>query len=245
MTQQYQLHVIPALKDNYIWLLENQHHQVVIIDPSEAMPVIDYLSQHQLTPIGILLTHHHQDHIGGVTLLQNTYPKLNAFGPNEVNLDINKISSQSHIRIGDMTFDIIAVPGHTLGHLAYYIKPYLFCADTLFSGGCGRIFEGTYQQMFTSLNTLKALPDETIVCPAHEYTLSNLKFACSILPEDKVINDYYQQVQHVKMTLPTTLEKEKKINLFLRCDESRLQQKFNCQNALALFEFFRSQKDNF
>ncbi|WP_392563167.1 hydroxyacylglutathione hydrolase [Orbus sturtevantii] len=245
MTSNKRLHIIPALKDNYIWLLGNTQKQVVIIDPGESTPVINYMTTHQLSPIAILLTHHHNDHIDGVIDLQKNYDNLPVFGPDEINLPITKISQQKTLTIGDFTFDIIAVPGHTLGHLAYYINPYLFCGDTLFSAGCGRVFEGTYTQMLNSLNKLKSLPDNTIVCPAHEYTLSNLKFATHLVPNDIDINAYYQKIAHDAITLPTTIEIEKKVNLFFRCDDLKLQTEFKINNELKLFEFFRTQKNNF
>ncbi|WVD62219.1 hydroxyacylglutathione hydrolase [Orbus mooreae] len=239
------LHIIPALADNYIWLIENQHQQVVIIDPGTAAPVIEYLSHKQLTPAGILLTHHHNDHIGGVLELQKQFPDLLVFGPSEIDLPITNISSQSTVTISDMTFQIIPTPGHTLGHVSYYMQPYLFCGDTLFSAGCGRIFEGTYRQMFNSLVQLSLLPNDTIICPAHEYTLSNLKFAHHLVPHDQDIINYYQQIENQVITLPTTLAREKKINLFLRCDNLELQQQFDCDTPLKLFQFFRIQKDSF
>ncbi|WP_392563874.1 hydroxyacylglutathione hydrolase [Orbus wheelerorum] len=245
MTTNKQLHIIPALKDNYIWLLENSHKQCVIVDPGDSLPVINYMAEHQLSPIAILLTHHHSDHVAGALNLQNYYRNLPIFGPDEIDLPITNISTQLAITIADFTFDIILVPGHTLGHVAYYNKPYLFCGDTLFSAGCGRIFEGTYQQMFNSLNKLKVLPDNTIVCPAHEYTLSNLKFATHVVPCDRNISHYYQQIANKTITLPTTIAIEKQINLFLRCDELELQKEFAINNDLKLFEFFRTQKDSF
>lgn len=245
MNENKQLHIIPALTDNYIWLLANQHQQAVIIDPGEATPVIEYLTQQQLSPLAILLTHHHADHVAGVNVLKQHYPTIAVYGPQEVKLPITPISSHMTLTIRDFNFTIISVPGHTLGHVAYYIAPYLFCGDTLFSAGCGRIFEGSYTQMFDSLNKLKNLPNNTIVCPAHEYTLANLKFAHHLLPDDTDINHYYQQVHVQKITLPTTLAVEKKINLFLRCDVPELQQRFNCSSALALFTWLRQQKDHF
>ncbi|RKS87753.1 hydroxyacylglutathione hydrolase [Orbus hercynius] len=241
----YKLHIIPSLTDNYIWLLENSQHQVIIVDPGEASPVIDYLSTHHLSPIAILLTHHHHDHVDGVGSLQQRYPNLPAFGPDEIDLPITKISPDTSINFGELTFEIIPVPGHTLGHVAYYAKPYLFCGDTLFSAGCGRLFEGTHAQMLTSLNRLKALPNDTIVCAAHEYTLSNLKFAATLVPEDMIITQYEQHIKHQAITLPSTIVQEKDINLFLRCDEVNLQKKFNFHNELELFKFFRTQKDSF
>ncbi|MCX8662466.1 MULTISPECIES: hydroxyacylglutathione hydrolase [unclassified Gilliamella] len=241
----YRLHVIPALKDNYIWLLENNDKQIVIIDPGEAAPVISYLKKHHLSPLAILLTHHHIDHTGGVTELKAFYPDIEVYGPSEINLQINYLDNIDKISIADFQFDIISVPGHTLGHLAYYCRPYLFCGDTLMSAGCGRIFEGDYKQMLSSLNNLKRLPDDTLICTGHEYTKANLNFAQMMVPHDKVIHEYYNYICKKKITLPSILTKEKQINLFLRCKEKSLQNKFNCNNELELFAFFRSQKDIF
>ncbi|OCG02847.1 hydroxyacylglutathione hydrolase [Gilliamella sp. wkB112] len=242
----HKLHVIPALQDNYIWLLENSDQQAIIIDPGESSPVINYIRQYKITPIAILLTHHHMDHIGGVLDLQQNYPNIEVFGPSEIPLPIQYISnSQHHLSIADFQFSIMPVPGHTLGHLAYYSAPYLFCGDTLFSAGCGRIFEGTPQQMLNSLNKFKQLSDNTLVCAGHEFTKANLKFAQTLLPEDLKIAEYLNLITNKTITLPSILAKELQINLFLRCDNKKLQNKFNINNELDLFVFFRSQKDIF
>ncbi|OCG27926.1 hydroxyacylglutathione hydrolase [Gilliamella sp. HK2] len=241
----YQLHSIKSLKDNYIWILTNPNNQAVIIDPGEAEPVINYINKHQLLPLGILITHHHIDHTGGVYELKNQYQNIEIYGPSEIDLPINYLVNQNSVCIGDFNFTVIAVPGHTLGHLVYYCKPFLFSGDTLFSAGCGRVFEGTYQQMLDSLNHLKKLSNDTLVCAGHEYTLSNLAFASQMLPDDENIKSYLNSISKQSQTLPSILSKEKQINLFLRCHENQLQNKFNFNNELDLFVFFRSQKDIF
>ncbi|OCG21292.1 MULTISPECIES: hydroxyacylglutathione hydrolase [unclassified Gilliamella] len=241
----YQINSIASLKDNYIWIITNTDNQAVIIDPGETEPVINYLNKHKLSPIGILLTHHHIDHTGGVKELKTRYPDIEVYGSREIDLPINHLINQTNICVGNFNFDVITVPGHTLGHLAYYCCPYLFSGDTLFSAGCGRVFEGTYQQMLDSLNKLKNLPNETLICAGHEYTLSNLEFAQNMIPEDEYINKYLKFIAKKSMSLPSTLLNEKQINIFLRCDEKKLQNKFNFNSELELFAFFRSQKDIF
>ncbi|HEJ9555589.1 TPA: hydroxyacylglutathione hydrolase [Proteus mirabilis] len=246
---------IPALSDNYIWLLSNENSECVIVDPSQAKPVIDTISQRSLTPVAILLTHHHEDHVGGVAGLVNKYPNIEVFGPQETQTKgANKIiHDQEHIIIDSFSFLVIGTPGHTLGHVAYYSEPYLFCGDTLFSGGCGRLFEGSAQQMFSSLQKLMALPDNTLICCAHEYTLANLTFAHHIMPKNPDITDYLNQVtemrHHLQPTVPITLKNEKNINLFLKSDDIDLQRILgitsNTYAPIKTFTKLRELKDNF
>lgn len=246
---------IPALSDNYIWLLSNENSECVIVDPSQANPVIEMLSQRSLTPIAILLTHHHEDHVGGVAELVKKYPSIDVFGPQETqSKGADKIiHDQERIIISSFTFNVIGIPGHTLGHVSYYCAPYLFCGDTLFAGGCGRLFEGTAQQMFSSLQKLSALPDNTLVCCAHEYTLSNMTFAHHIMPENPLITDYLAQVSKMRHnsqpTVPTTLQNEKNTNLFLKTDDIDLQRILdittNAYAPIKTFTKLRELKDNF
>lgn len=245
---------IPILNDNYVWLLTDDQH-TLIIDPGVAQPVLDYLQQHNQQPTAILLTHHHDDHTGGVAELVNHYPNLNVYGPQEcLTKGANeRIQEGDSLQFGNILFSVIDVPGHTLQHVAYYCAPYLFCGDTLFSAGCGRIFEGSYEQMLSSLTKLAHLPENTVVCSAHEYTLSNLEFARSLVPDDKAIQQAYLKAKRLrsenKPTLPSTLAYEKTINLFLRCHESKLQAQFLPQRAqttdLDLFRVFRTKKDRY
>ena len=186
------LNSIPAFDDNYIWVLNDEAGRCLIVDPGDAEPVLNAITANNWQPEAIFLTHHHHDHVGGVKELVEKFPQIVVYGPQETQ---DKGTTQV-VKDGETAFvlghefSVIATPGHTLGHICYFSKPYLFCGDTLFSGGCGRLFEGTASQMYQSLNKLSALPDDTLVCCAHEYTLSNMKFALSILPHDLSINDY-------------------------------------------------------
>lgn len=245
---------IPILQDNYVWLLTDTNH-TIIIDPGVAQPVIDYLQKNECLPTAILLTHHHDDHTAGVEELLKSYPNLIVYGPQEtVGKGANQIiKNGDRLKLGSLVTTVFSVPGHTLGHVAYYCEPYLFCGDTLFSGGCGRVFEGTLEQMYSSLIRLYQLPDDTYICCSHEYTLSNLNFAHSLVPEDdniaRALIKTQKLRQHNQATLPSTLSTEKKINIFLRCSEKPLKQALlgNNNNAsdLDFFIFLRNKKDHF
>ncbi|MEY4475921.1 MAG: hypothetical protein RL248_1688 [Pseudomonadota bacterium] len=246
---------IPALQDNYIWLLTDSQKQCVIVDPGESAPVLSTLIQGQYRPQAILLTHHHNDHVGGVANLCRHFPEIPVYGPQET---ANKgatviVTEGDDLTIKGQKYIIIAVPGHTLGHIAYYSKPYLFCGDTLFSAGCGRLFEGTPEQMYASIQQLAQLPDDTLICSAHEYTLSNLKFARSILPADQDIARYQQQIEQLRAknqpSLPVKLQSERKINVFLRCSDIDLQRKIGVisppESLASVFSELRARKDLF
>lgn len=219
------LHPIPAFSDNYIWVL---HHagQAWAVDPGDAAPVLGYLQQHQLQLQGILLTHHHADHVGGVQELRKA-TNATVYGPAFETLPepVQRLGGSDSVTLLGHHFDVLDVPGHTSGHIAYYCAdwddaPLLFCGDTLFSGGCGRIFEGTPAQMLASLDALAALPDATRVCCTHEYTLGNLRFALAVEPGNADLVAYEQACQQLRAadqpTLPSTLGLERRINPFLR-----------------------------
>ena len=249
------LNSIPAFQDNYIWLLNDETGRCLIVDPGEAAPVLAAITENGWQPEAILLTHHHNDHVGGVSDLHRHYPNLIVYGPEETrHKGTTKIVADGdRIRVLDQEFHVFATPGHTLGHVCFYSAPWLFCGDTLFSGGCGRLFEGTPAQMYRSLQRINTLPEETLICCAHEYTLSNMKFALSVLPHDLFISEYYREVKELRaknqMTLPTTLKNERQINLFLRTDDIDLINKINKETKLLQseerFAWLRSKKDNF
>jgi hydroxyacylglutathione hydrolase len=215
---------IPAFSDNYIWLL-TEDGKAWVVDPGEAAPVLRELRDKNLKLSGILLTHHHPDHTGGAAELLQSYD-VPVYGPCHSpagELISHALQNSESIQLGSMDFNVITVPGHTLDHIAFYNadEKTLFCGDTLFSAGCGRVFEGTYKQMYHSLLKLAALPDDTRICCAHEYTLSNLRFAVAIEPTNQDIADYLQHCEMLRAkkqpTLPSTIALEKRINPFLRC----------------------------
>ena len=219
---------LPAFADNYIWMLHDGR-EALVVDPGDAQPVLNALHHEGLKLQGILVTHHHADHTDGIdTLRQATGTPV--FGPAHEVLPepVLRQSGGESIRLLGLTFQVIDVPGHTAGHIAYYTEiddeaPVLFCGDTLFSGGCGRLFEGTPAQMQASLHQLAALPGATRVCCAHEYTLGNLKFALEVEPDNMQLAQYQRHCQMLreqgKPTLPSSVETERQINPFLRSDQ--------------------------
>ncbi|OIV47735.1 hydroxyacylglutathione hydrolase [Sodalis sp. TME1] len=245
---------IPALADNYIWLLHNDDSQCLVVDPGEAAPVLQALADRHLTPVAILLTHHHHDHVGGVAELLRHFP-VPVYGPEETRAKgANRIVSEGDtLTLLGHTFSIMALPGHTLGHIGFYGAPWLFSGDTVFSAGCGRLFEGTPKQMYASFQKVNQLPPDTLICAAHEYTLSNLDFAAALLPQDSVITGYRREIKELRLknqpSLPTTLHLERQINLFLRCHDIDLQYKLNAHPASGeewrVFAALREKKDHF
>ncbi len=221
------LYPLPAFSDNYIWLLQNGH-KALVVDPGDAQPVLDYLQTHAVQLEGILITHHHADHTGGVDVLREQTGAA-VFGPATERMPepLQRLRQDDSIDLLGLHFRILDVPGHTAGHIAYVCDdmngaPLVFCGDTLFSGGCGRLFEGTPAQMLSSLQKLAALPDNTQVCCTHEYTLSNLKFARMVDADNTVLEQYQQQCLALRAqglpTLPSRIDLERAINPFLRSD---------------------------
>ena len=216
---------IPAFKDNYIWLLR-KGASAAVVDPGDARPVLEVLDREGLSLTSIFVTHHHADHQGGVSSLLAKHP-AEVFGPAAES--IHGITRPLHggetIRAAfcDDEFQVIAVPGHTLGHIAYYGAGCLFCGDTLFAGGCGRLFEGSAAQLADSLARLAALPDETAVYCAHEYTEANLRFALAVEPGNRRLQSRVNDVAVARAkgwaTVPSTIGLEKASNPFLRCAE--------------------------
>jgi hydroxyacylglutathione hydrolase len=209
---------VPAFNDNYIWLITDTARQYgIIVDPGDAAPILEVLENTQIIPVAILVTHHHWDHSGGVAILRENYT-LPVYAA-ECLQDGAEISIP---KMG-LNFTVLSIPGHTLDHLAYYGHGMLFCGDTLFSAGCGRVFEGTAAQMYQSLMRLADLPMETQVYCGHEYTLANLRFAEAVEPNNLAIRERIQTVSalcHQSLpTLPSTIGLEKQTNPFLRCSE--------------------------
>jgi hydroxyacylglutathione hydrolase len=216
---------LPAFSDNYLWLWQ-QDQQAVVVDPGDAAPVLQTLAQHGLTLVAILVTHHHADHTGGVRALHDA-TGAQVFGParEEVPAPFTPVMHGDSFTLLGQAIQVLDVPGHTAGHVAYVLpqapqSPVLFCGDTLFSGGCGRIFEGSPKQMLASLDLLASLPSDTQVCCAHEYTLSNLRFALAVEPSNIDLQTYTVQCQQRRAeglpTLPAQLGTELQINPFLR-----------------------------
>ena len=235
---------LPAFSDNYIWLLHDDHHALVV-DPGDSAPVLAWLGQHPGVRLDlILVTHHHADHTGGLAdLVERTGAQVVGPALEKMPVEARGLQQGDRLDWHGLSFDIHEVPGHTLGHIAFWAQPadqapLLFCGDTLFSGGCGRLFEGTPAQMLDSLDRLAALPGNTRVCCAHEYTLSNLKFALVVDPDNQVLREYTQTCNALRQqnmaTLPVPLSIERAINPFLRSRSSSVASAVRQRDAHAL-----------
>lgn len=245
---------IPAFKDNYIWLLR-RGSRAVAVDPGEAAPVLARLQDGGLQLDAILVTHHHADHQGGVAelLRQGQVP---VFGPASESITgrSQPLSGGERIRVLGEECEVLAVPGHTAGHVAYCLAGRVFCGDTLFGGGCGRLFEGTPAQMAASLARLAALPDATLIHCAHEYTAANLRFALAVEPGNAAVAARIAAVEACRQagrpSVPSTLAEEKATNPFLRCAEPAViaaaqRRQPEAVDPVAVFAALRAWKDVF
>jgi hydroxyacylglutathione hydrolase len=250
---------VPAFRDNYIWFIINTRNQTVaIVDPGDASPVIDTIKKSQLTPVAILVTHHHPDHTGGInTLLQ--YYQIPVYGPAHESIPgmTHPLAEGAMITLEglEQEFLIIDVPGHTAGHIAYHGGGNLFIGDTIFMAGCGRLFEGTATQLYHSINKVAKLPNETVVYCTHEYTLANLRFAQAVEPENTYITARIETCTQLRVknipTVPGTLACEKTTNPFLRTHVDEVifaAEKFaghKLDHAVDVFTVLRKWKDQF
>lgn len=246
---------LPAFQDNYIWLLRTEIQTAICVDPGEAEPVIRYLNEHSLRLEAIFLTHHHYDHCNGVGELLSAYPSLSVYGPNDPQLSAHyPIKALNQLAIGPWHFEIKPIPGHTATHVCFYESKYglLFCGDTLFSAGCGRVFDGTLSDLYQSLMTLKALPNHTSIYCGHEYTKQNLRFALMVEPGNTKAKEHlaFLAASSSICSLPSTIQLEKAINPFFRLKEPEIihfaeQKTGRILNDLDLFAFLREQKNQF
>lgn len=221
---------LPAFEDNYIWALVSDAGDALIVDPGDAAPVLA-ANGHGLWPAGVLVTHHHADHCGGLAGLLERWPALPVFAPDDARIPLatERVGQGDRVEIGGWRLSVLAVPGHTASHIAFHSEDgHLFCGDTLFSLGCGRLFEGGPAQMLDSLDRLAALPDATLVCCGHEYTLGNAAFALAVDPANPALQARAADAQAMRQagrpTLPVALGEERACNPFLRVDAAGVRQ---------------------
>ena len=253
------LHV-RAFADNYIWLIRGKSpDRVAIVDPGDAGPVLAALEKQRLKPATILCTHHHGDHVGGVEDILKQYNHIPVYGPARERIPAvtQRLKQGDHINLPELglEFDVLDVPGHTAGHIAYYGAGMLFCGDTLFSAGCGRLFEGTAEQMFASLSKFSALPEATQLYCGHEYTEANLRFALTVEPDNADARAYceWARAQRARNlpTLPSTIGLERRINPFLRSGQTTVRMAAEKQigrtldSTVEVFATVRRWKDSF
>ena len=250
------LQALPAFTDNYIWALSDENGKAILVDPGQAGPVLKAVAE-GLAPIAILLTHHHNDHIGGVGELLDHF-EIPVYAPVDERIPraTHRVGEGDRVRIDALgiEFEVLPVPGHTLSHVAYHGGGYLFCGDTLFSLGCGRLFEGTPGQMLASLDRLAALPGETLVCCGHEYTQSNGRFAAAAEPENRLRDIRLAEVAamraHGRPSVPSSMASERDCNPFLRVDQPAIKSALRSRGLVGddrdrSFAALRSWKDAF
>lgn len=219
---------VSAFEDNYLWLLSRRDsEQAAVVDPGDAAPVLKKLRERRMTLGAIIITHHHHDHIGGVSELLRLFPDVEIYAPHDERIRdaTRRVAERDRVHVAclDCDFSVLEVPGHTLTHIAYYGDGKLFCGDTLFACGCGRLFEGSPGQMYASLEKIMALPGDTAVYCAHEYTLGNIAFAKQVEPGNAALlqreRDARRMRERQQPTVPSPLELEKRTNPFLRVHE--------------------------
>ncbi len=256
-----QIHRLPAFSDNYIFVLHDLEHNIAaVVDPADPKPVLKKLEELDVELVAIFNTHHHSDHVGGNRRLLQEFPQAVVYGGER---DRGRIPQQHYflkdgdqVSFGNRTATIFFVPGHTHAHIAYYFPPIsanepgdLFCGDTLFAGGCGRLFEGTPSQMVTSLSKFRTLPEHTQVWCAHEYTLKNLEFALTVDPGNSYLKNRYLQVREARTqlqpTIPSDIGTEKMTNPFLRWDQPELIAATDSNDSVQCFARLRGMKDQF
>lgn len=245
---------IPAFEDNYIWMLPTGNETWAAVDPGEAEPVIEYLHNQGASLSHILLTHHHQDHTAGVETLQQHYnPVVVGASCDQHRLPAltETVVDGQRLQMGRVEVEVMEVPGHTLGHVTYLADPFLFTGDTLFRFGCGRLFEGSPEQMWQSLLKIRALPDTTLLCAAHEYSLVNVTFSCGLEPNNRALQNMQEKiVQKIGMgkgTMPSQLLQEKRFNPFLRADDAAFAAAIGMAdlNPLQVFTAIRNKRNHY
>ena len=253
MSEDLRIIAVPALSDNYVWLLADASGTAIAVDPGEAAPVRAALAQAGLRLAAVLLTHHHPDHIGGTAALVGDR-RIPVFAPRDERIAIpcTRVGDGDRVELADpeLRFSVIGIPGHTRSHIAYHGHGIVFCGDTLFSVGCGRIFEGTPEQMLESLDRLAALPGDTLVCCGHEYTLANCAFARTVDPDNSALTRRLSQARAQRErgapTVPVSLAEERACNPFLRVDTDAIITALpDAPDRVGRFAELRRRKDDF
>ncbi|WP_187305768.1 hydroxyacylglutathione hydrolase [Buchnera aphidicola] len=231
---------VRSLKNNYIWILSKKEN-CIIVDPGESFNVLNFIKKKKLILNAILLTHYHQDHVFGVKDIILLYPNIPIYGPIETKKSGTNtyVFNNDIINIMNVNILVLHTPGHTKGHVSYFVKPYFFCGDTLFSGGCGYTKYENLLDMFNSLKLISQLQNNTAIFCSHEYTKSNIEFFCSILKKNKTLKKYLKFIENKKRTIPTILKKEKTINIFLCTYKREIKKNIFPKLNVSTFDLFR------